>query len=323
MTFYSVSGFVLFWVFLIWLAAKISKGVWTSWLSHALGKNYQWKVKPNSWAVITGSTDGIGLEYAKEFAAKGFNLFLIARNESKLMDVKSLIEREVKQCKEIKTLVVDFSKPTGIYERIQKEVESLPDIHVLVNSVGISYCTPEFYTQLEVTNSPSFVDDIINVNVVSVAKVVKAVLPKMEKQKRGVIINISSISASYPTPLLSIYAATKIFVDLFSRSLHAEYQSKGIIVQSVLPSYVATKMSKIKKATFMVPTAKDYVKGAMKTIGVETRTYGYWTHKLQGFVQDNVINGLFGPDPIVTLARSQLLKINKSYYKKFINNKKE
>ena len=323
MSFYSVCGFVLFWLFCIWLTVKTLKGIWTCWLADALGKNYRWEVKPNSWAIITGSTDGIGLEYAKEFAKKGFNLLLIARNDSKLSDVKSTIQKEVKQSKEIKTLVIDFSESSGVYEKIQKEVDSLPDIHVLVNCVGISYCTPEFYSQLEVTNSPSFVDDVININVVSVAKVVKAVLPKMEKQRRGVIINISSISAAYPTPLLSIYAASKIFVDLFSRSLHSEYEKKGIIVQSVLPSYVATKMSKIRKTSFLVPNAKEYVKGAMKTIGVESRTYGYWTHKIQGFVQDQVINSLFGPDPIVKIARSQLLQINKSYYKKYVDNKKD
>lgn len=323
MGFYSTVGFAAFWIFFLWLAAKVFKGIWTCWLADALGKNYQWKVNPDSWAVITGSTDGIGLEYARAFAAKGFNLLLIGRNETKLSEVKSSIRNRNPKCKEIRTLVIDFSKPSGIYENIQKEVDLLPDVHVLVNCVGVSYCTPEYYSQLEVTNAPTFVDDIININLVSAAKMVKIVLPKMESQRRGVIINVSSIAAAYPSPLLSIYAATKVFVDLFSRSVHAEYASKGIIVQSVLPHLVATKLSKIKKPSFFIPTPEAFVKGAIKTIGVENRTYGYWSHKLQGFGMDQVIYNIFGEGPIVKIMEMNALPKHKAYYKKYINVKKD
>lgn len=292
-------------------------------MGDALGKNYQWNVKPNSWAVVTGATDGIGLEYARAFAEKGFNLLLIGRNEAKLSDVKASIKTRYSKCKEIKVLVIDFSKPDGIYNTIQKEVDSLPDVHVLVNCVGISYCTPEYYSQLEVTNSPTFVDDIINVNLVSAAKMVKIVLPKMEKQGRGVIINVSSIAAAYPSPLLSLYAATKIFVDLFSRSVHAEYKEKGIIIQSVLPHLVATKLSKIKKPSLFIPTPANFVKGAMKTIGLENRTYGYWSHKLQGFGLDQILYNIFGEGSIVKIMEMEALPKHKAYYRKYVNVKKE
>jgi 17beta-estradiol 17-dehydrogenase / very-long-chain 3-oxoacyl-CoA reductase len=107
---------------------------------------------------------------------------------------------------------------------------------------------------------------MINVNILSVTEMTAIVLPHMEKQRRGLIINISSFSAVYPTPLLSLYAATKNAVDMFSRSLSAEYAGTGILIQSVLPAYVATKMSKIKKPTLMAPSAADYVKSALRTV---------------------------------------------------------
>ena len=318
-------GFAVFWVFVLWLSLKIFKGLWTCWLADIFGKNYQWTVTPDSWAVVTGGTDGIGLEYAKAFANKGFNLLIISRNPEKLSNVKTSIESSCKNCKDVRTLAIDFGRPegNGIYEKIKKEIDSLPKIAVLVNNVGTSYCTPEYYSQLEVTNHENFVDDIININMVSMAKMIKLVLPKMEQQKQGVIINISSISAAYPTPFLSIYAGSKTFVDLMSRSLQSEYQDKGIIIQSVLPSYVVTKLSKIRKPSFLVPSASSYVRGAMKTIGVESRTYGYWTHKLQGFVQDHILAGIFGPEVIVKIARSSLIGIRNQYYKKYVNNKRD
>lgn len=63
----------------------------------------------------------------------------------------------------------------------------------------------------------------------------KIVLPQMVERGTGVIINISSLSAVTPTPLISVYAATKAFVDKFSDDLYTEYKNRGIIVQSVLP----------------------------------------------------------------------------------------
>lgn len=108
------------------------------------------------------------------------------------------------------------------------------------------------------------------------------VLPLMEANRKGLIINISSFSATYPTPLLAVYGATKTYIDFLSRSLSMEYENKGITIQSVLPSFVSTNMSRIRRATIMVPKPKDYVEAAMRTVGIESRTYGYPSHKLLG-----------------------------------------
>uniref|UniRef100_G3SSE2 Very-long-chain 3-oxoacyl-CoA reductase n=2 Tax=Loxodonta africana TaxID=9785 RepID=G3SSE2_LOXAF len=95
-----------------------------------------------------------------------------------------------------------------------------------------------------------------------------------------VILNISSASGVYPVPLLTIYSATKAFVDFLSQCLHEEYKSKGIFVQSVVPHFVATKLSKIRRATLDKPSSETYVKSAMKTIGLQSRTSGYLIHSV-------------------------------------------
>jgi 17beta-estradiol 17-dehydrogenase / very-long-chain 3-oxoacyl-CoA reductase len=68
------------------------------------------------------------------------------------------------------------------------------------------------------------------------------------------------------------------FVDKFTEDLRIEYASKGVVVQCVLPGYVATAMSRIKKSTFMAPFPNKYVGHAITSIGLEDKTTGYWPH---------------------------------------------
>ena len=67
----------------------------------------------------------------------------------------------------------------------------------------------------------------------------------------------------------------------FSEDLALEYAPFGVTVQCVLPGFVATNMSRIRRPTLKVPTPKDFVKGQMKTLGLELASAGYWVHKLQ------------------------------------------
>lgn len=141
-------------------------------------------------------------------------------------------------------------------------------------------------------------------------------LPVMELQKRGLVLNLSSFSAAYPCPLLAAYGASKAYVDHLSRALSKEYETKGIVIQSILPAYVSTKMSKIRKASLMVPTPKQYVASQMKTVKLENRTYGFWTHKAQAFVLDSLVYPLLGADFISGITFNSLKSVRARAYKK-------
>ena len=130
------------------------------------------------------------------------------------------------------------------------------DIGVLVNNVGMSYEYPQEFLEL----SSTYVDTLINLNIVSLNAMTRIVLPQMVERKKGAVINISSFLAAIPTPLLSVYSASKSYVDLISQGMAKEYSSKGITVQCILPGYVASKMSKIRKPTLTVPTPDVFVK---------------------------------------------------------------
>ncbi|XP_046898517.1 very-long-chain 3-oxoacyl-CoA reductase-B [Hypomesus transpacificus] len=230
------------------------------------------------WAVVTGATDGIGKAYAEELARRGFSIVLISRTQEKLDEVSKSIESTCGV--ETKTIAADFSA-LDIYHKIEAGLAGL-EIGVLVNNVGISYSYPEFF--LNVPNLDSFIDTMININITSVCQMTRLVLPRMVERKKGAILNISSASGMYPVPLLTIYSASKAFVDFFSRGLDAEYKSKGIIIQSVLPFYVATKLSKIRRATLDKPSPQRYVAAELNTVGLESQTNGYLPHSILGWL---------------------------------------
>uniref|UniRef100_A0A9J7XWV5 3-ketoacyl-CoA reductase n=1 Tax=Cyprinus carpio carpio TaxID=630221 RepID=A0A9J7XWV5_CYPCA len=222
---------------------------------------------------VTGATDGIGKSYAEELARRGFSMMLISRSQEKLDDVAKSLESAYNV--ETKTIAVDYSQ-NDIYPKIEKGLAGL-EIGVLVNNVGISYTYPEFF--LHIPDLENFITTMINVNITSVCQ-----LAFFHCRAKGVILNISSASGMFPLPLLTIYSSTKVFVDFFSRGLQAEYKCKGIIIQSVLPFFVATKMTKIRKPTLDKPTPERYVAAELTTVGLQDQTNGYFPHAVMGWV---------------------------------------
>jgi len=105
----------------------------------------------------------------------------------------------------------------------------------------------------------------------------------MTQRKRGAIINISSAAGSLPTgdPLYAVYSATKAYVDAFSKSLYYELQKTGIHVQSQVPYFVSTKLSKIRNASFTTPSPDGFAASAVNSIGLGPFVVPYWVHAVQ------------------------------------------
>ncbi|KFO73388.1 Hydroxysteroid dehydrogenase-like 1 [Cuculus canorus] len=229
------------------------------------------------WAVITGSTDGIGKAYAEELAKRGVNIILISRNKEKL----EALCKSISETYKVETLfiVADFSKGREPYSAIKEALKDT-EIGILVNNVGIFYPYPDYFTNL----SEDILWDMININIASANMMTHIVLPGMVKKKKGAIVNVSSASCCQPTPMLAAYGASKIYLDYFSRALQYEYASKGIVVQSLTPFVIATKMSSFSsitsKRSFFVPSAEEYASHAVSTLGLSTRTTGYWRHAI-------------------------------------------
>ncbi|XP_075675997.1 very-long-chain 3-oxoacyl-CoA reductase-like [Dermatophagoides pteronyssinus] len=278
--------------------------------------------KSNGWSIITGGTDGIGLAYCKQLARFGYRLFIISRSIDKLESIRSELYEQYPQCPEIRIFQFDFSEnfESINYDRLEIEIEKLSKINILINNVGISYHTTEYFTKI-LQQEPKFNEKIINVNIVSVLRLTLICLPKMiEQQQQGIIINISSLSAICPMPLLSSYSASKACIDHFTQCLQLELQQQQekyqpqIHLQSILPGFIATKMSKMLPS-LTVPTANNYVKLSLLSIGHTNRTFVYFFHCLH-----NQLYQFFHYFSFINfyqiIAFKQMLKLRQKYLQK-------
>jgi 17beta-estradiol 17-dehydrogenase / very-long-chain 3-oxoacyl-CoA reductase len=187
--------------------------------------------------VITGASEGIGRAYSEELARRGINVFLISRSEQKLRTLGERLENEYN----IKTtifpidLLKDGTEENEIFKTMISNIKALKEnIMILVNNVGVNYDHPELFHEMSVKAD----EEIINLNILRSLQLTKNIIPQMIERKEGYIVNLSSITALTPFPLLSVYAASKAFIHSFSMSLNYEYKQYGIYSQSVTPSFV-------------------------------------------------------------------------------------
>ncbi|XP_012273856.1 very-long-chain 3-oxoacyl-CoA reductase [Orussus abietinus] len=259
------------------ITIRLSLLVWKKLVAPTLGLGLD-LTSQGKWAVVTGATDGLGKAFVRALAGKGLDVVLVSRSMDRLKSAAAEIKQEFGV--ETKVVEADLTEGQPVYAKIGKAIEDL-EVAVLVNNAGASYDHPELFVDVP----EETLARILQLNVAGVTGVARAVLPGMMERRKGVVINISSAAAAMPSPYLSVYAASKAYVDKLSADLAAEAAPRGVTVQCVLPGPVATKMSKIKRPTWMAPSADTFVESSLRTVGIESRTTGYPPHCLiVGFV---------------------------------------
>jgi 17beta-estradiol 17-dehydrogenase / very-long-chain 3-oxoacyl-CoA reductase len=241
------------------------------------GKNL--KKKYGLWAVVTGSTDGIGKGMAFELAKKGHNIVLISRSKDKLDACRDELLAKYPKV-EVKVIAVDFGKFNESARKNVAEFLKDLDIGVLVNNIGVSYPFTKYFHELEDIN----VEQLITLNIDSTTWMTRIVLPGMVERKRGSIVNIGSAAGVSNSPLLAQYGAAKSYITMFSRTLNVELEKFHIHVQCQVPMFVATKLAKIKKTSLFVASPSAYARAAVAAIGYEAVVSPYWSHALQIWV---------------------------------------
>lgn len=227
--------------------------------------------KLGDWTIVTGCTSGIGKGLAIELARKGQNIVLISRNPAKLAAVKEEVESHGVKAE---VVVVDFSKfDEDAKKRVTDTCSSL-NIGVLVNNAGLSYPYPQWFEDTELER----VENICKVNCESIVTMTKLILPQMLAQKRGTVVNVSSIAGVIPSQLMVVYGASKAFVNNFTDNMQLECGHKGVSFTSHMPMFVVSAMSKIKRPSLTVPTAEAYAKAAIKHFGYPGTLSPFWSH---------------------------------------------
>ena len=185
-------------------------------------------------ALITGAGRGIGRATAIAFAKEGINLGLLGRTIENLEAVASELQTYGVK---VSIAAADVSNMESVNSAVEKIRGELGPIEILVNNAGIS----KFGKFLEV--DPEDWAKIIQVNVMGVYYVTRAVLPDMIEKNAGDIINISSTAGQKGAPVTSAYSASKAAVIALSESLMLEVRKQNIRVVTLTPSTIATDMA--------------------------------------------------------------------------------
>jgi len=241
-----------------------------------------------SWTVITGATDGIGKAMAFELAKQGQNLLIIGRNPEKLTKTTQEIKAKFKNLS-VETLKIDLSSLHTEKALQEQYVQAITDkdVGILVNNAGLAYPYTNYLHEV----AQQRVEDMVCVNNLSATILIqRTIANKFLKKRRSAIVNISSAGSILPHPLHVVYSATKSYLNKLSVDLASEYGAKGIAVQSQMPYFVVTNMSKIRRASFTTPTAEDYAKAAVKQIGYNGLLSPYPVHAVIFFVLQFVPN---------------------------------
>ena len=181
---------------------------------------------------ITGASSGIGKALALKISTLKANIVLSSRNKEELENV-------AKQCKdEPYILPLDLEKPEAFEKATQLVVKKYGSIDLLINNGGISQRSEASQTSIDVDRK------LMEINYFGTIGLTKSVLSIMQKQQKGHIVTISSLSGKFGFFLRSAYAASKFAQLGFFESLRLEEEKNNIDISMVFPGFVNTDISK-------------------------------------------------------------------------------
>jgi short-subunit dehydrogenase len=212
-----------------------------------------------TFTLITGGNSGIGLELARQAAADGRNLILVAHNAATL----EAAEAELKQKVKVHTISQDLSQPgaaEAVYDRVRTHGA---EVDCLINNAGFGDHGPFATSDLAKQRR------MIAVNITALTELTRLFLPAMLERGHGQILNTASVTGFVPGPRMSVYFATKHYVLAFSEALIEELRGSGVTVTALCPPPVRTPFvsgAQIASSNYMATT---------KITPAEVAGYGY------------------------------------------------
>ena len=185
------------------------------------------------WVLITGASSGIGLEFARTYAAAGYDVVLCARRRDRLEAVAAEV-RQLGRRAEVQEL--DLGRRSAARKLAARLADLGIAVDTLVNNAGA------MHHGAFVEQDAAQLDELIAVNVRALAGLTRAFLPGMLERKHGRILNVASVAAFQPVPTMAIYAASKAFVLSFTEALSEELRGTGVTATALCPGLTRTEM---------------------------------------------------------------------------------
>lgn len=188
-------------------------------------------------AVVTGASQGLGAEIARQYVLNGASVVLCARSAASLAERKQALEPLLADGARIVTVAADVGERADVdrlFARVQAE---FPRLDILVNNAGVYGPMGK----IEDIDMDEWVD-AIRVNLFGLVYASRAVMPIFRTQRYGKIINVSGGGATNPMPAITAYAASKAAVVRFSESLALEGKEDGVDVNAIAPGALVTQM---------------------------------------------------------------------------------
>ena len=179
-------------------------------------------------ALVTGASSGMGLEFARQLAAKEYALAIVSNQEKELSEAAEMLQAEYGV--PVRELCIDLSKP-GAAEEV---LAWCPDPDVLINNAGMffmDYLKPENLGKVRTMMG-------LHMDVVTELCILAGT--RMKEKGGGHILNMSSMTARIPAPGIAIYSSTKAYLKVFGKSLSYELRPFGVTVTTVCPAAVDT-----------------------------------------------------------------------------------
>ena len=190
-------------------------------------------------ALVTGASSGIGVEYARELAERGYDLVIVSNEAERLRTVAEELSRLYSV--EVEVLYLDLATPDAAWQLVEQSRRAGWEVEVLINNAGI------FRFQRVVNLPVEMVEKMLLLHVVTPAMLCRYFGEEMKKRQRGYILNMSSLSAWLPYPGISLYASTKCFLKSFSRAFRLEMLTYGVQVTVLCSGAIATDLYSLDK----------------------------------------------------------------------------
>ncbi len=195
-------------------------------------------------ALVTGASSGIGRDMSKYLAKLGYDLIITARNKLALEDIKEELEKENKIKVDVipKDLAIE-QECISLYEEVKQKHGN---IDILINNAGFGFCGEFIDTDLKVELS------MINTNIKAVHILTKLFLKDMVEIDKGKIMNVASVAAFMPGPLMATYYSTKNYVLRLSQAINEELKIKksNVKISVLCPGPVNTNFNNVANVKF-------------------------------------------------------------------------